>query len=229
MSHTCPITGKRVLRYEEIFASFDKERAISRDAGTERYMPQDVFDAAVRAIRSSIVDESVDLHLDLGCNQFAVSASRSCGQTFLYVINKHYADFTRPGALELQMVGPSSMLDCYREFAAGKRIDIDCRYVVEASEAFGADPHAVHGELIDFLANGNTPMAERIVLTLPIDPRIHVRGDWYEMVALSHKVAASPDLRRFCKNGIPDLEQAAELIDWDRQLAAREKVSRPTV
>ncbi|MCS4090108.1 hypothetical protein [Rhizobium sp. BK176] len=229
MGHTCPITGKRVLRYEEIFSSFDLWRGVSREVDTGRSMAQDVFEAAALAVRSSIIDEAVDLHLDLGCGQFAVSASSSCGQTFLYVINRHYPDFTMPGALDLQMVGPASMFDCYRALAAGEPVTVECEYVAEAAQAFGADPVVVHAELVDYLATGNTPIAERIVCASPADPRVHVRGDWYETVALAYKVLDNPDLRRFCKHGVPDLEQAVEMTDQDRRQATRENISTHSI
>ena len=127
----------------------------------------------------------------------------------------------------LRTVGAAGVGSEGADIAVGREPTVECAYVQEASASFGADPHSVRAELCDFLVNGGRSMAERIVNTLPRDPRIPESiVDGYASFAIGRMVKDNPNVQAFCSDGYPSVKQAEELIEAEEriagQIAARE-------
>ena len=141
--------------------------------------------------------------------------------TFAHVVNKRGAHYVWTREIGSHMIGPASLAACYAVVAAGNQVRADCRYVKEASAAFGANPSDVHRELLDFMSNGGTSMAERIVASMPRDPRVDPRLDeGYESFALAYMVLADHSLRRFCPDGRPTVKSAHETVALAEKIVA---------
>lgn len=212
-----PLSKKPVYDRKKFDETFDAAiRPLGKAYGFEEGLANPKMMAeAIKVFRSGVLGEKIDLDIDLGDGNRIVAASVVEGQTFAHVADTRgkYYSWARHGVTS-RMIGPASMLECYRDIAAGKAIGGDNTYVREASEAFGADPAAVRDEVDDFLRNGGTPMIERIILRMPRDERVPATLTLdTEAFTVGFLVLDNPDLRRFCADGYPDARQARELVD----------------
>jgi len=216
-----PFSGNPVYDMKKFEATFDAViRPLGKEIGYEGGLSDPrMMEAGLKAFRSGVLGDMVELDIDLGRGDRIVAASEVDGHTFAYVANTNGRYFTWAREITPHMVGPASMLECYADYAAGRPISPDCHYVREAAEAFGAEPEAVHRELLDFLAAGGRSMAERIVETMPRDERVPERlTHGYASFAIAHMLLDNPDLRRFCSGGYPSHKKAQELVDLAREL-----------
>ena len=219
-----PISRNPVYDMKKFDAAFDADvRPLGKEIGYENGLADPrMLQAGIKAFRAGVLGDRIDLDVDLGDGHRMVAASVVDAQTFAHVVNANGRYFTWARDIKPKMVGPASMLACYADFAAGRPIDPGCPYVMEAAEAFGADPGTVHRELEDFLATGGRSMAERIVSRMPRDERVPGTLTYgYETFAIAHMMLDNPDLRRFCIDGYPDLRQARELVEKARELDER--------
>ncbi|MBY3432946.1 hypothetical protein HFN89_01980 [Rhizobium laguerreae] len=215
-----PLTKNPVYDRTKFDESFD---ALIRPLGEKVGHEQ-----AIEVFRSGVLGDKIDVDIDLGDGKRIVAVSVVDGQTFAHVADiqgKHYS-WARQG-VEPRMLGPASLLDCYRDLDAGKDITLDHAYVREAAETFGAEPAAVLEETMDFIKNGGTSMAERIILRMPRDVRVpETLTSDHEVFTLGYMVLDNPDLRRFCCDGYPDAEQARKIaemaVDFDRRISGGE-------
>jgi hypothetical protein len=231
-----PLTKSPVYDRKKFDETFD---AVIRPLGNEIGYEDGLSDPrmmqeALNVFRSGVLGDKIDADIDLGDGNRIVAVSVLEGQTFAHVADTRgkYYSWARRGVLP-RMVGPASMLECYRDLLAGREITTGNAYVLEASEAFGADPSDVLEEVVDFLRNGGTSMAERIILRMPRDERVPVELTLDpEVFTLGFMVVANPDLLRFCTDGYPDLEEAQKVVDKAGELArkiAAGELKAPTV
>jgi hypothetical protein len=231
-----PLTGNPVYDRKKFDAHFDKfVRPLGAKIGIERGMDDPrLMEAGFAAFRAGVLGETIDLDIDLGSGTRIVSASVVDGQTFVYQVRTAGKGYGWARSMDPHMVGPASMIYCFADIAAGRALDPRGAYVLEAAEAFGADPDDIHRELVDFVANGGRCMAERIVAMLPDDPRVPASLTvGRESFTIAHMVLANPSLIGFCADGYPDLQQAKELVakaaELDARIAASEiKSPRPS-
>lgn len=220
-----PLTKSPVYDRKKFDETFDAViRPLGKEIGFERGLADPrMMQEAIKVFRAGILGDKLDVAIDLGDGKWIVAVSVVEGQTFAHVADtrgNHYS-WARHG-VESRMLGPASMLDCYRDFVAGKEITTDHAYVREASEVFGAEPRVVLEEAVDFLRNGGTSMAERIILRMPRDERVPETLTLDpEVFTLGFMVLANPDLRRFCTDGNPDLEEAQRIVDKAAELDLR--------
>ncbi|MCV9964023.1 hypothetical protein OIU34_19265 [Pararhizobium sp. BT-229] len=212
-----PLSKKPVYDRKKFDETFDAViRPLGKAYGYEEGLANPKMLAeAIKVFRSGVLGEKIELDIDLGDGNRIVAASAVEGQTFAHVADTRgkYYSWARQGVTS-RMIGPASMLECCRDIAAGKRIDVDSAYVREASEAFGADPATVRDEVEDFLRNGGTSMIERIILRMPRDERVPATLTLDpEAFTVGFLLVDNPDLRRFCADGYPDPEQAQKLVD----------------
>lgn len=212
-----PLSKKPVYDRKKFDETFDTViRPLGKAYGFEEGLANPKMLAeAIKVFRSGVLGKKIDLDIDLGDGNRIVAASVVEGQTFAHVADTRgkYYSWARHGVTS-KMVGPASMLECYRDIAANRPIGVDSAYVLEASEAFGADPAAVRDEVDDFLRNGGTSMIERIILRLPRDERVPVTLTLDpEVFTIGFLLVENPDLRRFCADGYPDADQAQKLVD----------------
>lgn len=170
-----PLSKKPVYDRKKFDETFDAAiRPLGKAYGFEEGLANPKMLAeAIKVFRSGVIGEKIDLDIDLGDGNRIVAASVVEGQTFAHVADTRgkYYSWARHGVTS-RMIGPASMLDCYRDIAAGRAIGVDSAYVREASETFGVDPSMVLEEVDDFLHNGGTSMIERIILRMPRDERV---------------------------------------------------------
>jgi hypothetical protein len=212
-----PISKKPVYDTKKYSETFD---AIIWPLGTEYGFDEGLdnplmMQEAIKVFRSGVIGEKIDLDIDLGDHHRIVSASVVEGQTFAHVVDTRgkFYSWARRGVTS-RMIGPASMIECYRDIANGKKITADSAYVMEASKAFDVDPSLVLEEVDDFLRNGGTPMIERIIQRMPRDERVPATLTLDpEVFTIGFMLVANPDLRRFCADGYPDPENAQKIVD----------------
>jgi hypothetical protein len=212
-----PLTNTPVYDRKKYDATFEAViRPLSEEIDYEDGLSnRRMMKEALKVYRSGVLGDKIDVDIDLGDGHRIVAISVIEAQTFAFVADTRgkYYSWARPG-VRPRLIGPASLLDCYRDHVAGSDITVAHAYVREAAEAFGADPSDVLEQTRDFIVNGGMSMAERIILTMPRDERVAETLDPdREIFTLGFLILDNPDLRRFCDCGGPDLEEAQAIAD----------------
>lgn len=218
-SHAHPTTGTLIYdqkKFSKAWRDAKQDGLIDARADQNAETPE-MRQATLQAYQAGVVGKPVLLDTKLSETQHLFAASTVDGITFAYVVEPRskYAGWglnTRPWA-----VGPSSMLECYAEIAAGRALDPDLSYIRDLAKTFDVSPEAAVEVVTGFITDGGKGVAERLMEIIHRDDRIPEEMDQdYSSIALAYRVIENPDVARFCPSATnkwaTELVERAEVI-----------------
>jgi hypothetical protein len=173
-------------------------------------------EALFNAYLAGVMGDMIPLQIELTPTSLLIAVSQNEEQTFAYQVQTHGSHLSVRRQITPISVGPASMFECYVDYVHDRPVDIDNQYVRQVAAAFDVDPAVVQREVSDFIVNGGKSVAERVLLALPRDERVHekvMNPHAYATLAMAYRVVDNPEISRFCNSGAPSLEKAQKSIE----------------